>query len=167
MLGRNIRSRLDLLWPSEAISAKVAQRQDAQRRYHPGSRVVDIPPESPVMVREYTTGTPKWTPATMMEKTGPLSYRCQLQGGRTVRRHQDQIITCSGTAQEPTVTPETMPIPPSESKPNFPPDPTMVDYPGTLPNPAPNQETEMLESSMTSIAHRSNRDKKPVVRMNL
>ena len=43
------------------------------------------------MIRNYAAG-PKWTPATVQEQHGPVSYKCTLEDGRSVKRHQDQII---------------------------------------------------------------------------
>lgn len=33
----------------------------------------------------------KWIPATLIERTGPVSWRVKTQDGKLVRRHQDQI----------------------------------------------------------------------------
>ncbi|QQP51370.1 Uncharacterized protein FKW44_012711 [Caligus rogercresseyi] len=45
------------------------------------------------MVRNYSKREEaKWVPATIIEETGPLSYKCQTDGGEVVRRHTDQII---------------------------------------------------------------------------
>ena len=34
---------------------------------------------------------------TVEQQTGPISYRCRLEDGRRVKRHQDQIIPGGST----------------------------------------------------------------------
>ena len=102
MFGRRPRTRLDLLRPNSVateslvpdpvVSSKVKTKQEAQKRFHcTQPRKLDLEPESPVMIRNYGKYGAKWLPATVVERTGPVSYRCQLQDGRVFRRHQDQI----------------------------------------------------------------------------
>lgn len=96
MFGRKMRSRLDLLWPTEQVACKVANSQRAQQRNHTQKpRRLDLSANSPILVRNYVPGATKWVPATVQEQTGPLSYKCSLSSGNTVKRHQDQIITAS------------------------------------------------------------------------
>ena len=48
------------------------------------------------MVRNYSAVTKdRWIPAKVLEQTGPVSFKCELEGGKTVRRHQNQILTRS------------------------------------------------------------------------
>ena len=95
MMSRKLRCRLDLLSPFEAVQSKVLHKQGSQLKNHPGSRTVDIDPSSSVMVRDYSSHPRKWAPATVVKQSGPLSYKCELQGGGMVRRHQDQVIVGS------------------------------------------------------------------------
>ena len=39
----------------------------------------------------FTGSPPKWSPGTVIEVTGPLSYRVELQTGTSVRRHVDSL----------------------------------------------------------------------------
>ena len=74
------------------IGSRVNQSQEFQKKHYTGSpRHVDLEPQTPVFVRNYARG-PKWSPAVVQKKYGPLSYRCQLEDGRLVERHQDQVI---------------------------------------------------------------------------
>ena len=41
-------------------------------------------------ILNFGTG-PRWIPARVTEKTGPVSYQCELQDGRIIRRHVDNL----------------------------------------------------------------------------
>ena len=93
---RKLRCRFDLLYPMEHVGSKVATQQEKQKKHHSSSdRHLNLENSTPVYIRNYARG-PNWIPASVEERTGPLSYRCQLDDGRVVKRHQDQIIE-SGT----------------------------------------------------------------------
>ncbi|XP_064104337.1 uncharacterized protein K02A2.6-like [Macrobrachium nipponense] len=69
MFGRRLQSRLDLLWPADGVSSTVMNRQQAQKTEHTGTPPkLHLPPESPMMIQNYTPGN-------------------------VVKRHQDQMIT--------------------------------------------------------------------------
>ena len=94
MFGRRLRSRLDLVWPLDQVHSKVVRKQQIQKDHHVHSpRQVNLPVNSPVMVRDYAMQRPKWVPGFIQQQTGPLSYRCSLANGEVVKRHQDQIHT--------------------------------------------------------------------------
>ena len=96
MFGRKLRSRLDLVWPSDDVSARVAMKQQHQKDHHAAKpRTVDYEENSPVMVKNYSKYGSRWTPAMVSKQTGPVSYRCRLDDGNIVKRHQDQIQTRS------------------------------------------------------------------------
>ena len=61
--------------------------------------------------RNFPSNRPRWIPAEVQDKTGPLSYRLTLLDGRSIRRHVDHIIP-----REVDVDPET----PSEDIPILP-----------------------------------------------
>ena len=44
-----------------------------------------------VSVQNYSRG-PKWIPETIVQETGPLSARVDLEDGTVVRRHHDQLV---------------------------------------------------------------------------
>ena len=95
MFGRKLRSRLDLLWPHEAVSSKVFDRQQKQKEHHSKQpRVLSGSEGDPVLIRNYATGR-KWLPATIESQTGPISYKCKLSDGSVVPRHQDQMLSTS------------------------------------------------------------------------
>ncbi|KAK7882126.1 hypothetical protein WMY93_028300 [Mugilogobius chulae] len=91
-LGRKLRSRLDFLKPS--VSGAVHQSQDAQRQrrqLHSKGRQFDV--GVAVLVRDYRKGEDKWTPAVVMEKTGPVSYKVNVGTQGVWKRHVDQMLT--------------------------------------------------------------------------
>lgn len=92
LFKRKLRCRLDLLHPQEMVAGKVTRSQEAQKHHHTGSpRYVNLEPKTPVFVRNFAAG-PKWRPAVVTQKHGPISYKCQLDDGRVIKRHQDQVI---------------------------------------------------------------------------
>ena len=89
LIGRQPRSRFDLLHPDGA--AKVANAQTKQKQRHDmHSRVRGLQVGDKVYIRNFT-GLPAWLPGTLLEQTGPVSFRVQLSSGRIHRRHVDHI----------------------------------------------------------------------------
>ena len=101
MFGRKLRTVLDLVHPEKCVKPTVLSKQKLQKDHHDSklSRELVLQPESPVMVRNYSTLTKdRWIQAKVLKQTGPVSYKCKLPGGAIVRRHQDQILTRSENA---------------------------------------------------------------------
>ena len=70
MFGRRLRSCLDLLWPADLVSSRVAEKQLQQRKGHTGRpRYLNLSTESAVMVRNYSRSS-KWLPSTVSQQTG-------------------------------------------------------------------------------------------------
>ena len=93
LFRRKLRCRLDLLHPADMVGHKVSLSQEAQKRHHTSHpRHLHLPPGTPVLVRDYSSASPKWSPGNITEQRGPVSYKCQLDDGRAVRRHQDQLL---------------------------------------------------------------------------
>ena len=148
MFGRRLRSRLDLLWPTDTVSAQVAERQQAQRRDHTGTpRTVQFSPESPVMIRNYTPGGSKWIPSTVMKQAGPLSYKCILSTGAVVKRHQEQMLS-KGTTSPKSPSSVLPPVPIDSNSPTR--TLTPNESPPSLPqstNPTQTNEEPVVQSS--------------------
>ena len=164
MFGRRLRSRLDLLWPADLVSSRVADKQRSQKKHHTGApRHLSLAPESAVMIRNYSGGS-KWVPSTITQQTGPLSYRCSLPSGEVVKRHQDQIIP-----REPVSLAESLP-------PSSPPasvfSPTLP-FPPAAESPSLSQPEFVIPrqseapTSPTPVLRRSSRVRRPVERLNL
>jgi len=88
--GRKLRSRLDLLKPD--ITARVQQKQLKQKESHDRharDRCLDV--GDSVFTRNFSKGD-KWLPGRIVERTGPVSFKVELEGeGLIWRRHQDLI----------------------------------------------------------------------------
>ena len=80
-----------MLRPDVATRVHLAQsRQKEQHDQHSRTRGVKL--GDAVSVRNYSRGS-KWVPGTIIQETGPLSARVQLEDGMIVRRHHDQLIS--------------------------------------------------------------------------
>ena len=92
MLGRDLRTQLDLLWPEVAV--RVGARQNRQREQH----------DQHSHHRELGLGQLVWRPGerwvkgTVHEQLGPVSYQVWLENGELWRRHIDHLrARCSTT----------------------------------------------------------------------
>ena len=169
MFGRWLRSRLDLLWPcTDTVSARVAERQQAQRRDHTGTpRTVQSFPESPVMIHNYAPGGSKWIPSTVRKQTGPLSYKCILPTGAVVKRQQDQMLS-KGTPSPKSPSCVLPPVPIDSNSPTR--TLTPNESPSLLPqstNPTQTNEEPVVKSSPAVRVRQSSRPRRPVTRLDL
>ena len=88
--GRSLRSHLDLLRPN--IGAKVSRTQARQKSQHDQhSRPRQLEVGDTVQVCNYS-GSRKWQPGVIIEDTGPVSAKVELENGSIVRRHHDQLL---------------------------------------------------------------------------
>ena len=88
-LKRAIHTRLDLLHPS--VEEQVANKQaDQKRNRDMQSKDRQFNVGQTVLARNLR-GEPKWLLGRILEKTGPVSYRVQVQG-QIWRRHADQLL---------------------------------------------------------------------------
>ena len=55
-----------------------------------------------VSVQNYSRG-PKWIPGTIVQETGPVSARIELEDGTVVRRHHDQLVARPTESSSPGV----------------------------------------------------------------
>jgi len=89
-LGRTIRTRLDLLHPD--ISSRVQGKQlDRKTVVDTHRRMRQLAVGQQVMTRDFYNGG-RWIPGTVIDQTGPVSYRIRVQGGRIWRRHIDHML---------------------------------------------------------------------------
>ena len=95
LLGRHLRSRLDLVVPD--IRSKVLKKQQTQIINHDKkARNRTLQVGDTVSVRNFPSGN-GWLPGIIEERSGPLSFQIKLQDGRIVRRHIDHIICRSSS----------------------------------------------------------------------
>lgn len=88
-LKRQIRTRFDLLKPNQ--ESHVTQKQAQQKTEHDRhSKRRDFSVGQKVMAKNFRSG-PKWIPAVIDEKLGPLSYLVKTVDGELWRRHVDHL----------------------------------------------------------------------------
>ena len=93
LLGQRPRSRLDLLKPHTA--ERVEKKQLQPKEHHDSrSRERHLEVGTNVFVRTYHHGD-CWLPGFIEERTGPVSFKVQLEDGQTRHYHQDQVRNCS------------------------------------------------------------------------
>lgn len=91
LLGRRLRARLDLIRPSVEERVARKQFQDTSRRRH---RATTFSEGDFVRVRNFRRG-PRWFSATVLARTGPVSYRVSVVTPRGVCewvRHRNHIV---------------------------------------------------------------------------
>ena len=89
MLGRRLRTKLDLLRPN--IRTTVVRRQVTQKENHDGKRELrTFEIDGEVYAQNFALGS-KWVPGTICAIDGPVSYVVRLEDGRIWRRHIDQL----------------------------------------------------------------------------
>ncbi|XP_050553385.1 uncharacterized protein K02A2.6 [Spodoptera frugiperda] len=87
--GRRLRGRLDALRPD--VSAVVRSAQERQVAAA-GGMPRALAPTDTVLARDYSARGGKWLPGTIVEQTGPVSYKVDVGRGESWRRHVDQIV---------------------------------------------------------------------------
>lgn len=91
--GRGLRTHLDLLRPD--LEKKVATKQSRQKFCHDQHcRTREFVLGDTVQVRNYSQASnqSKWLPGTIVEDTGPVSAKVQVEDGSVMRRHHDQLL---------------------------------------------------------------------------
>jgi len=85
LMGRQQRSRLDLVFPD--VTKQVQDAQGTQKKHHDSHcKAMQFAMRNQVMVRNYA-GTPRWLPGQVTSILGPVSYQVSLTDGRSWRRH--------------------------------------------------------------------------------
>ena len=88
-MGRQLRTRLDLMHPSTL--RRVEHHQDQQKfHYHRKARETEFEPGADVWTRNYRVGEDRWQRGAVTHRTGPASYRVNTANGE-IRRHADQM----------------------------------------------------------------------------
>ena len=90
LMGRRIRSRLDLVKPN--LARRVEKKQLQQKRnYDRCVRQRTFQEGEKVYAKNFKLFGQMWLPG---KKTGPVSVRVELTGGQVVHHHHDQISLC-------------------------------------------------------------------------
>ena len=89
LIKRKLRTQLDRLYPNVADRVWSKQfKQKAAHDYHAKERALD---EGQVAYVKDFRYKKTWMPGTVVDKTGPVSARIQLDDGFDIRRHQDHV----------------------------------------------------------------------------
>ena len=97
LMGRRLRTHLDLLYPT--VQERVRRRQMAQKISSDShARIRQFRPGDRVMCRNFAMG-PSWLPGIVSECEGNTMVKVKLDDGRMWRRHVDHIIQ-SGVVTE-------------------------------------------------------------------
>ena len=97
-LGRNVRTRLNLLRPS--VSDRVSCSQAKQKKYHDVHvRLRDFFVGQRVYARNYRGGS-KWVPGTLVARCGSLSFVVQVNDGVQWHCHVDQLVESPDSPQD-------------------------------------------------------------------
>ena len=92
LLGRNFRTRLDLLKPN--IAERVENKLWDQKISHDNAvKSQPFMKGQSVLVCVYGQ-THKWASGTILKSTGPVLYVVKLANGTTWQHHQDQLKSC-------------------------------------------------------------------------
>lgn len=94
MFNRQLRTQLDLLRPPKAKEV-VQRQQEVQRRRRAKARFRTFTAGDRVLARNYSGGV-KWTPAVVVAKTGPVTYKVETSDHLFWRRHVDQLLSTAG-----------------------------------------------------------------------
>ena len=91
LMGRTLRSRLDLLRPD--ITRQVEDKQSYQKERHDiHASMRSFSEREEVYVRNFGQQTQrKWLPGYIVTLTGPLSHQVELQNGTVCHRHKDHV----------------------------------------------------------------------------
>ena len=102
LMGRRLRSRLDLLHPD--LPDRVEGKQWKQKMAHDTSHADRKFGEGDeVYVEDFSASAEKWVPGIVSKVTGPLSYHVQLTDGRIIRRHIDSVRHRVNNGNDPAV----------------------------------------------------------------
>lgn len=95
MLGRDIRTKFDLLRPDSKIKLRVEQKQKIQSKNFGGRRGVVFVVGDRVYVRDYRFSKPSWIVAKITKRIGKCTYIVVVPELQTTwKRHTNQIRKC-------------------------------------------------------------------------
>ena len=87
IFGRTLRSRLDLIY------SDIGRKMNQQKVNNHGHHLRTFQPDDKVYSRNFSSKEPKWIPAVIKQKIGPVSYTIILPDGRLIKRHVDHILS--------------------------------------------------------------------------
>ena len=99
-MGRSLSTRLDRLKPK---LVQTVEEQQAKMVRATRDRSFEI--GQSVSIRDYRARGEKWISGSICEKTGPVSYRVEIEPGVSWRRHTDQIQQSEANHEQVSVEP--------------------------------------------------------------
>lgn len=162
LMGRRLRSHLDLLHPDSSHKAVKSQDKQCQAVVPPRKFQVD----DKLFARNYP-GNRKWVQVRVVKITGPVSYQVVTESGAILRRHVDQLRTrLSVDRSVPSSLEDEMWVPLSDCGSR-----SLNDHSTVAPSPpdtvlpsTPPSSTSSLPEPVTPPLRRSNRERRPVNR---
>lgn len=161
LIGRRLRSRMDLIRPDERTN--VAQSQDRQQQsYNVRVRPRDFAVGDEVWVKTFSKGEAKWSFGIIQKQIGPVTFLIKVND-QVMKRHVDHVIRAEKKEVQPRPTSHhpsiPIPIPEEESVPETVPVPD---------DPVPEEDqpedlNDDSNSSMSSEVRRSGRSRKQTV----
>ena len=90
LMGRSLRTRLDMIRPN--LDSTVCAAQAKQKQHHDEhSKSREFLPGDNVWTRDFRNNETKWISGVVLQSVGPLSYMIQLDDGTLWKRHIDHI----------------------------------------------------------------------------
>lgn len=144
LLGRRLRTRLDLLRPNTAARVEDKQLQQKARHDITAKHRVFVIGDT-VFVKNFSSGY-RWLPGEIVKVTGPVSFVVDLEDGRRRRYHQNQIRhrLVDGTPSTTEVVDESIAFPIPAGQDN---EPTDTQSSPSLPQP-------IVQSNVQPMVHR-------------
>ena len=111
-MGRKLRTRLDLLYPNVGRYAQMQREKQKEAHDKSAKERPEFNTGSAVYARDFSKRAQKWETGTVVEQTGPVSYRVMREDGTVRPYHLDQLCqNCAGNTRpdvgEPELRPET------------------------------------------------------------
>ena len=134
LMGRRLRTHLDLLHPDVAQRVERKQQKElgkkAPRRFHVGDKL---------FAKNFQSSN--WIPVTVSKVLGPLSYQVTTSEGIVLRRHVDHLRVrhCDHSEDKELETSDDWTMAPSESK--------------SLPTPVPSAKTSTSQDPQSPPHH--------------
>ena len=97
LMGRRLRTHLDLLYPS--VKDRVRKQQMALESCKGGLSKKELKVGDRAMCRNFADG-PRWLPGSVIERDTATSVRVKLDDGRVWRRHLDHVIPSRAATSE-------------------------------------------------------------------
>jgi hypothetical protein len=91
MLGRRLRTRLDLLRAGSAAPANRVQAAQSAQLRNAGGAMRELHQGDQVLVRNFSKYGPKWKEGSVIQRTGAVTYNVKV-GEQQGKRHIDQLI---------------------------------------------------------------------------